>query len=436
MRHFLSALSLSLALTLSPSPGLATAGDSGQPRMVQPESLEQGFILVVTDKPNIATSDAPIYIASSHNGWNPGDPAQRLTPRSDRRWQIVFPKPVLDSRIAFKFTRGSWESVETAAEFKDIENRTLPLIDASTLKPGEPPIIELTVEAWRDQQSPDASALAANPYREIKIAPGGSLRRLAVVSGGASASLARDALIWLPPGYNAPENASRRYPVLYLQDGQNLFEKLPAVPGEWEVDETAARLIAQKKIEPLIIVGIPHAGTARAVEYTPAPVIDGVEARADAYLEFLTREVLPRVNRAFRTQTGPEHTGIGGSSLGGTFAVYAALKRPDLFGKVLAESPAVLDRKGGMVMQLFRDSSQWPSRLYIGMGGKEAGDNVAPSANDGYVKTARDLDQLAKSKGVPDTGRRLIVDPDATHTESAWAKRLPAALEFLFPANP
>lgn len=401
------------------------------PKLVQPESLAQGFILVVTDKSGAAKSDSPIYLASNHNGWNPLDPAWKLTQRSDGKWQIVLPKPKLDSRMAFKFTRGSWDAEELDAKFGKIENRSLPKVDISKLAADEKPIIELAIEQFSDKAPKDAVSSAKDPYRAI--AATGTIRRVEVVGGGVP--LTRDLLVWLPPGYDDAANKDRRYPVLYLQDGQNIFEKLPGTPGEWEADETATRLIGEGVIEPLIIVGIPNAGEARASEYLPADVIDGVTPKGEAYVDFLTREVVPRVERAFRVKPGAANTAIGGSSLGGVISLYAATRHPEVFGKVLAESTPV-EFKGRSMMPMFERVTTWPARVYIGVGGREhAGEAADSEKNKAFVQTSKDLDAVIKKSGVDDAARKLAVDAEATHTESAWAKRLPDALKFLFPAG-
>ncbi|MBX3404772.1 MAG: alpha/beta hydrolase [Phycisphaeraceae bacterium] len=399
----------------------------GQARMVQPESLEQGFIIVVTDKSKTASANSPIFMASSHNGWNPADQKMKLTPRSDMRWQIIWEKPKLDSRIGFKFTRGNWDTVEVAPDFADIDNRLLPEVDATKLAPGEKPVIELEIETWRDKRAWEPAQQAANPYREIKVSAG-TLRRLDVAGGGIVTR--RDLLVWLPPGYDDPANAQRRYPVLYMQDGQNLFEKHPGIPAEWGMDETAARLIAEQKIEPLIIVGIPHAGAARASEYLPLSVLDGVEPRGKQYIEFLSREVIPRVERAFRVRTGRDSRGIGGASLGGLIALEAATELPGTFGKVLAES-VPLPLGNNAVFRHFGAKPNWPLLVYFGMGGREAGDNAA--MNERYTDGAGAFKELLAGRGLAAARARVVIDETARHDEAAWAARLPAALQFLFP---
>lgn len=424
MRNEFVRLSLSAVFCL-----LFSAAAVAQPRMVQPESLEQGFIIVVADQAKLASSESPIFMASSHNGWNPGDQNMKLSRRSDGKWQIAWKKPTLDSRIAFKFTRGSWDNVEMTAALENIDNRLLPEVDASRLAPGEQPVLEFTVPAWADQRQLDPAKLAGSPYREIKVSAG-TIRRVDVLGGGAG-PIRRDLIVWLPPGYEAPENAQRDYPVLYMLDGQNIFDRMPGVPGEWKADETAAKLIAEGKIEPLIIVGIPHAGVQRPSEYLPYAALSGVEPNGSAFVQFLVDEVVPRIDRTFRTRKLREHRGIGGASLGGVMALEAGTEKPAIFGKVLAEStPLVVNKNAGF--NHFAAKRNWPQKLYFGMGGRESGD---AKANELYVASAQAFEELLAGKGLGKARAMVVIEPEATHDENAWAARLGSALVFLFPAQ-
>jgi enterochelin esterase-like enzyme len=273
-----------------------------------------------------------------------------------------------------------------------------------------------------------------DPYRPLEVT--GDVRRVQVVGGTPTGGgRVRELPVWVPPGYDDPEHADWRYPVLYLNDGQNLFEQQPGIPGEWRVDETVTELVRAGKIKPLIIVGIPNSGTDRAREYLPLAAIDGVEPRADEYLGFLTREVMPRIQRVFRVGRGPENTSIGGASLGAVVSLYAATKRPDLFGAVLLESASTLSGADGAWESYLRGAERWPEKFYVGMGGREAGSDPANDAlNEQYIEWARTLDALGASKGLDEVHRRLVIDPDAVHSEDAWAKRFGGALMFLYPA--
>jgi len=401
---------------------------------VRPESLPQGFVIVVDDKSGLATPDSPIYLASNHVGWNPGDASMRLTPLDDGRWQIALGKPRDPSRLEFKFTRGTWGTVEVAEDLSDISNRMLAAIDASTISSDERPTIRLTIEHFADERPTGPAGDANDPDRPIDAV--GDIRRLEVGGGGAG-ELIRQVLVWLPPGYDDAENADRQYPVLYLQDGQNVFEQLPGVPGEWRADETAQELITLGGVEPLIIVAIPHAGRLRAQEYLPVPAFGVTEPGGDAYVEFLVGEVMPRVESSFRVSTERERTAIGGSSLGAVISLHAARRHPERFGMLLLESTALLrDLDRSPVWDMLRSMDRRPDRVYIGVGGHEAGTGEdAAELNAAYLAASRRLDALFAEAGLPDHARKLVIDESATHTEEAWARRFPKALIFLFPAR-
>ena len=151
----------------------------------------------------------------------------------------------------------------------------------------------------------------------------------------------RDLIIYLPPGYHAQPH--RQYPVLYLHDGQNLFDGSTSfIPGmDWHVGHTADRCIREGLIEPLIIVGIYNAGKHRLQEYTPTrmPRLGG--GRASRYARFLIEEVSPFLQSNYRILGGMENTGIGGSSLGGLVSLFLGLRMPHVFGKIAALSPSV-----------------------------------------------------------------------------------------------
>lgn len=416
---------------------LGTAGKGTRPSgiaqpgvMKEPELLPTGFMLVVTDKSGKASDARPIHVGSNHNGWNPGDPARRLTPRSDSKWQIELPPSPDGSRFAFKLTLGSWETVEVTADMNDIANRELPLIDAASLRPGEKPVIEITVDQFRDPPPEQDTRLTVDPYREIPVA-GGTLRRVEVAGG--PIPVRRDVQVWLPPGYDDAANAARLYPILYLHDGQNIFEKLPHVPGEWKADEAATRLIAEGKIEPLIIVGIPSVGMRRIEEYVPVETYDGIPARASEHVRWLAEEVVPRVERVVRARADRASRMVGGSSLGAVVSLYAATERPDLFGAALLESPAML-AKDRLLFRFFEGRSNFPGRVFIAVGTHEVGrDPSDAERNAAYLQSAKDLYALCGAKGIPEGDRTLVIGENAIHNEDAWAERFPAALEFLFP---
>jgi pullulanase len=417
-----SALFLLVAALFSVLPGGAQAQDE-----VQPETLPQGFIIVVDDPQRIASEGQPIYIGTNHGNWHPGNPVFKMSPRSDGKWQLILDQPTNPGRMQFKFTRGSWETVEVDEDGEQIENRVLPKINPAKYDDGSRPIFEFSVSKW-DDQKPGAVQQRGVEDTTKPLEVTGSARRLQLVGGaGRARGMVRDAIVWLPPGY---EDSGRDYPVLYLMDGQNAFMQQPGTPGEWHADEAATELIESGEIEPLIIVGIPHSGFSRADEYLPAELIEGVQPSADEFIGWIERDVMTRVERAFRVKTGPDNTAIGGASFGGIISLYAASQRPDLFGAAIVESPSVLSRNGYMMSHFAGGSFNWPKVVYLGVGSQEAGTaDDAQQLNERYVKAIESLAEKAS-----DAGSRVAVfiGEGHVHNEPAWAERFPEALKHVF----
>jgi predicted alpha/beta superfamily hydrolase len=239
--------------------------------------------------------------------------------------------------------------------------------------------------------------------------------------------------VWLPPGYEDAENSARRYPILYLNDGQNLFEPATSFTGvEWQVDETADRLIREGAIAPMIIVGIDNAGKARLREYMPyrsfslQPMMMRVEGRR--YPDFLFKEVGPFMARNYRVANGPENTGLGGSSLGALIALYTAMVRPGGIGKLLIESPS-LWASNRQIIRESRSVKKWPQRIYLGAGTAETGN---ADKDRSVVDDIRELNAILNRAGLNEDRLRLVIEDGGTHHESAWARRFPDALRFLY----
>lgn len=407
---------------------IGLVASAGGQQMVPAERLPGGVILIVRDLAGAAAPDSPIYLASNHVGWNPGDPTMRLQGRSDLRWQIVLPQSERDQRLAFKFTRGTWETAECNPDFSPVENRLLPMVDPSTVDPSRPFVVEIEIPAWDDQSPAAREAMAAtDPSARVAVA-GGEVIKVEFAGGaGAMRGVARELLVWLPPGYNDPANANREYPTLYLHDAQNLFNTHRGIPAEWGVDETAMKLLNAGEVGPFIVVGIPHAGASRASEYLMVNAIEGVDPQADDYLKILVGQIVPRVEASLRVKRGREHRIIGGSSLGGLISLYAAFKHPEVFGHVLAESPSL--RLGGRTLwaEALGRPSRWPIKVYLGAGGQELGADRA-SDNEAYLDAVRSLAGVLEANGVR---TKLLIKPEAGHNEAAWAERLPEAKRFL-----
>ncbi len=237
--------------------------------------------------------------------------------------------------------------------------------------------------------------------------------------------------VWLPPGYDDAQNETRRYPVLYLNDGQNLFDRATAFAGvEWQVDEAADRMIRENAITPLIMVGIDNSTKDRFREYMPYRSLQPMRLRAEGkrYPGFLTNEVIPFIASRYRVATGSENTGLGGSSLGVLIALYTAMERPGLVGRLLVESPSLWASNRQLIKES-RTIRGWPERVVLAVGTAEAG---RPDKNQSVVDDVRELAGILCRAGLNEKRLRLVIEEGGSHSESAWARRFPEALRFLF----
>ncbi len=225
----------------------------------------------------------------------------------------------------------------------------------------------------------------------------------------------RDVLVYLPPSY---AHSERRYPVLYMHDGQNLFDSGTSFAGvEWGVDETMEAL-ASENIE-AIVVGLSNMGEERVAEYNPFPHV--WQGRGDRYVRFLAETVKPKIDADFRTLPNREQTGILGSSMGGLISLYAFFYAPETFGFAGVMSPS-LWVGGGAIHNAVEAAPFTPGKIYLDNGSRE------PSA--------RRMNALLLKKGYrKETDLRFYSEPEGEHTESAWARRLPDALRFLLPRS-
>jgi glycogen operon protein len=228
----------------------------------------------------------------------------------------------------------------------------------------------------------------------------------------------RDVMVYLPPGY---DEGTTRYPVLYMQDGQNLFDAGTSFGGvEWRVDETMEAL-AEHGVE-AIVVGIPNLGERRIDEYSPFVDQEHGGGRGDAYLAFVAETLKPHIDRAFRTRPEPEATAIVGSSMGGLISLYALLARPETFGAAAVLSPA-LWFAGGAIFETVEQQKQLKGRLYLDVGTAEGEETLAH---------ARRMAELLRQKGMGSEKQlRYHEEEGAEHSEAAWSERLFSAIAWL-----
>ena len=247
----------------------------------------------------------------------------------------------------------------------------------------------------------------------------------------------RDIVVWLPPGYDRSHAGSDggsddgsdggSYPVMYMHDGQNLFEPDTAFQkGEhWRVGETASALTLAGAIEPVIVVGIYNTGDYRKDEYTPTRDARLGGGEAADYGRMIVEELKPMIDRTYRTRSDPDSTGIGGSSLGGLVSLYLAFTNPQVFHRVAALSPSVWWNWRAILTIVRQSRSKPPLKIWLDMGTAEGKRGLDDAR---LLKAA--LVGLGFSTGVD---LHYAEYEGATHSETAWAERVGPMLKWLFP---
>ena len=261
--------------------------------------------------------EASIYIAGSMNGWNPGDENFKLEKNSDGKFQIILKEQAEGTSIKFKFTRGDWGTVEKDENGQEMGDRQFTY--------GNNETINFQIATWADGGSGGGVSTAAE--------------NVSILSEDFyMPQLDRNRRIWLylPPGY---EESQMSYPVLYMNDGQNLFDSFTSFSGEWEVDETLNDLAQQGKQVP-IVIGIDNGGGHRLDEYSAwvNSQYGGGEGRE--YMAFIVETLKPYVDENYRTLSDKENTGLMGSSLGGLISQFGVIQHSDIFSKAGLFSPS------------------------------------------------------------------------------------------------
>lgn len=244
----------------------------------------------------------------------------------------------------------------------------------------------------------------------------------------------RDITVLLPTLY--AHYPDKHYPVIYMHDGQNLFDAATSFAGEWQVDETMLALV-EEDIE-AIVVGIPNVGSVRMNEYNPFDHPMFGEGRGDAYLQYLMETVKPVIDQTFRTLPDRDNTTIMGSSMGGLISLYAVFRYPQVFSNAGVMSPALWVARD-RIYDFVQSASAESGRVYVDVGTRELPsrfDFLPYSKSRRYCGGVRRMVDILRVKGYVDGGqgnKRLmyVEDEGAQHNEAAWARRLPDALRFL-----
>ncbi|AKI98261.1 hypothetical protein IX53_04495 [Kosmotoga pacifica] len=356
--------------------------------------------------PNYTPDDAEIYIGGSFNNWNPGDPKTKMTKIAEKTYEITL-KFDAGTLVEFKFTRGNWETVEKGEKGEEISNRAI--------KVKDPGVYEFDVKHWRD--------FVERGDIEVGIPHTltGHFEKFQLYSPELNNE--RTIIVYLPPSYK--KDKEKRYPVLYMHDGQNIFDTATSFVGEWEVDETCERLITLGELRELIIVGIYNTGEQRLSEYSPWPFSgDGYssEGKGDLYVDFIINTLKPYIDTHFRTLTDNDNTAIAGSSMGGLISLYAGFRNPEVFGMVGAMSSSFWIT-GGKIFEFVENAGVDNLKLYIDIGTAEV---------EQALKDTRNMIDLLKKLGYTDKNLLYVEDEGGLHNERFWAKRFPTMVKFFF----
>lgn len=426
-RAFLGVFSMVFGVFFTPLFGCQKGGSAPEAADPSPDQVGEMVEIVVIDSSGMEYPGGRfpvLYMASDRGGWDPAGLAsvgevslQASDPEGPHSaWTFLVPREWLEGEgIQAKFTRGDWSTVEVDAAGRDIANRRFTL---DMVEPGTD-IIGVTLMGFADQHRDGGGGRASTVVGTLETFQFHS----EVLGRG------RTVRVWLPRAYG--EEQTTRYPVMYMHDGQNLFDAATSFIGvEWGVDETLTALIAAGEVPAMIVVGIDNAGVYRASEYNPEGTeFGGVQNRGDLYLRFVLEELMPEIDRRYRTLRGPEHTGMGGSSFGGNATLYAAMRAPGVFGRILVESPASWIGDNALVQMAHAHEGGWPARVFIAMGENEYGEAARDAA---LVEIARELYEAVRAVSEDDAGVRLVIEPGAGHNEGAWAGRLGDAMRFLW----
>ncbi|GAB2780271.1 alpha/beta hydrolase-fold protein [Hymenobacter latericoloratus] len=347
-------------------------------------------------------------MAGSFNNWQPGSPTYAFSRNpNDGTYQLTLPASITGS-LSCKITRGTWETVETDAAGHDIPNREF------TAGQGVG-TVALAVLGWKNPSAAPVTPACQSTARQPNVQ---------VISAEFQMpQLGRTRRVWIYLPNDYPTAPAKRYPVLYLHDGQNVFDACTSFSGEWGVDETLSRLQQQGlDAAGCLVVAVDHGGSERLNELSPWKNPEYGGGQGDQYVDFLVQTLKPYIDQHYRTLSGREFTGIAGSSMGGLISTYAALKYPQVYSKVGVFSPAFWFADKPLFQYLRQHPANPATRFYFVSGTQES-QTMVP-----LMQAMRD--SLARG-GVPAANMSLTAHPDGQHAEWFWKREFAAAYQWL-----
>ncbi len=346
----------------------------------------------IKNLPGGHSTGSTLYMAGSFNGWNPQDEAFRF--HTDAGGKYYIDLKLAAGTYEYKITRGGWDKVECAKGGKGIANRKLITEGGGT--------IFISIEEWQDRFS-------AGPR---KSSAGKNVQILETAFFIPQLNKVRRVWVYLPEDYSG---SGKRYPVLYMHDGQNVFEDSSSFSGEWGVDEFMDTTIARRSI----VVAVDHGGPDRVVEYSPYDMERFGKGTGDSYADFLVKTLRPYINKKFRTKKCRKNTFIAGSSLGGLISMYTTLKYPKVFGGAGVFSPAFWI--GPKIFdEIKAKGKKVKSRIYF-YAGLQEGESMVPLT----MKAHEEMYEVSRSK------IRTVIRQEGKHNEARWRLEFPLFYEWL-----
>jgi len=336
-------------------------------------------------------------LTQTFKNWTKKNPAKKLTRTGFNTFKIIITPPA--GTIQYKVTRGSWHTVEADAMGNAISNRTYNYSGVAS-------IINMQVDGWEDIGGNGQTTATSNVHILDMNFPMPQLNKT------------RRVWVYLPPDYHT---SSKKYPVLYMQDGQNLFDQYFTSFGEWEVDESLNTLFNQGDYG-VIVVGIDNGGASRIDEYSPwnNPAYGG--GQGTQYMNWMVNNLKPFIDSSFRTYVQPEYTGIMGSSMGALISQYGAVQYPQTFKKVGILSPAFWFHNS--IFTHVHNTGVLPDMKFYFVSGTTESSSMVP-----LMTAMRDS---VVNNGLSIQRTKLLTFADGQHSEWFWDREFPAAYQWLF----
>jgi len=354
--------------------------------------------LRVSQVPNNTPANASIYVAGNFQSWNPNDGDYELTSVGNGVFEIEI-TPV-NGLLEFKFTRGSWAAAEGNASGSFLPNRTYNYT-------GDSVVLDFTILSWEDLSGSGNNSTAASNVQILS-------------NDFFMPELNRNRKIWiyLPPDYN---NSQKEYPVLYMQDGQNVFDAATSFSGEWEVDESLNQLFDDGDYG-VIVIAIDNGGNSRVDEYSPWINTNYGGGEGEEYMNFIVNTLKPYIDSNYRTFVGREYTGLMGSSLGGLISSFGGIEHQNVFGKIGIFSPSYWFSDQSF-SHVATTGKQHPMKIYMIIGEPEGTSHVANvnQMEDTFLDAGFTSDELNRT-----------IHSDGQHSEWYWAREFSAAYEWLY----